>query len=128
MERFRMQTPLSRAVGLGSAKSGFGHWWIERITAIALIPLSLWFAASLIVQSRSDYQTFVHWLGAPINMLLMILLLVVLFWHAALGLQVVIEDYVHSGVKIWIVVVTRFACFAFALIGILATLRVTFEA
>jgi succinate dehydrogenase / fumarate reductase membrane anchor subunit len=127
MRRFRFQTPLGRAAGLGAAKSGFGHWWSERITAVALVPLSAWFAASLIAQRGSDYHAFVHWLGGPVNTLLMILLLVVLFWHAALGLQVVIEDYVHSGAKIWVLMATRFTCFALVMIGILATLRVAFS-
>lgn len=101
---------------------------MERITAVALLPLTIWFAASLIAQSRSDHGTFLRWLGTPINTLLMILLLIALFWHAALGLQVVIEDYVHSDAKIWILIATRFVCFGFAAAGIMATLRVTFEA
>jgi succinate dehydrogenase / fumarate reductase membrane anchor subunit len=127
MKRFRIQSPLGRAAGLGSARSGFGHWWTERITAVALVPLSVWFAACLIAQRGSDYDAFRNWLGAPVNTLCMMLLLVALFWHAALGLQVVIEDYVHSGAKIWLLVATRLACFAGASIGILATLRVAFE-
>jgi succinate dehydrogenase / fumarate reductase membrane anchor subunit len=128
MDRYREQTPRARAAGLGSSKSGFGHWWVERVTAVALLPLSVWFAASLIAHAGSDYETFIHWLGTPINAVFMILLLVVLFWHAALGLQVVIEDYIHSGVKIWLLLVARFACFALMVIGIMATLRTAFEA
>jgi succinate dehydrogenase / fumarate reductase membrane anchor subunit len=101
---------------------------MERITAIALLPLTIWFAGSLIAHSGSDYGTFMHWLGAPINTLLMVLLLIALFWHTALGLQVVVEDYVHSNAKIWILIATRFVCFGLAVVGIMATLRVTFEA
>lgn len=128
MERHRIQTPLGRATGLGSAKSGFKHWWVERITAVALLPLSVWIAGSLIAHSGSDYRTFIAWLGAPINMVLMMLLLITLFWHAALGLQVVIEDYIHSDAKIWALLAARFICFAAAAIGILATLGIGVEA
>lgn len=128
MERHRIQTPLGRVTGLGSAKSGFKHWWVERITAVALLPLSVWFAGSLIAHSGSDYRTFTAWLGAPINMVLMMLLLITLFWHAALGLQVVIEDYIHSDAKIWALLAARFICFAAATIGILATLGISVEA
>jgi len=128
MRRFRIQTPLGRALGLGSAKSGFGHWWTERITAVALVLPAIWFAASLIAHSRSDYDTFIRWLREPINTALTVLLLVTLFWHAALGLQVVIEDYVHSGAKIWALLVMRFACFALAAVGIIAALRIALGA
>lgn len=124
MERYRFRSPLGRAVGLGSAKAGFGHWWTERVTAVALVPLSVWFAASLIAHSGGGYETFTVWLGSPVTAVLMILLLIALFWHAALGLQVVIEDYVHSGAKVWALLATRFLCFALAVAGILATLRV----
>ncbi|MGO4563411.1 succinate dehydrogenase, hydrophobic membrane anchor protein [Rhizobiales bacterium 3FA27D7] len=128
MRRFRIQTPLGRAVGLGSAKSGFGHWWSERITAVALVLPAIWFAASLIAHSGSDYGTFILWLREPTNTALMVLLLVTLFWHAALGLQVVIEDYVHSVAKIWALIVMRFACFALAAVGIIATFRIALGA
>jgi len=124
MDGYHFRSPLGRAMGLGSAKTGFGHWWIERITAVALIPLSVWFAASLIAYSGSDYQTFIRWIGSPVTAVLMILLLIALFWHAALGLQVVIEDYVHSGAKIWTLLAARFVCFALAAAGIVTTLKV----
>ena len=124
MDGHRFRSPLGRAVGLGSAKAGFGHWWTERITALALIPLSVWFVASLIAYSGSGYQAFVGWIGSPVTTVLMILLLIALFWHAALGLQVVIEDYIHSGAKIWMLLITRFVCFALATAGIVATLQV----
>jgi succinate dehydrogenase / fumarate reductase membrane anchor subunit len=127
MGRYRIQTPFGRAAGLGSAKSGFEHWWIQRITAVALLPLTIWFIGSLIAYSGSDHGTFVRWLGAPINTVFMVLLLIALFWHAALGLQVVIEDYVHSGAKFWALIAVRFACFGLAVIGIVATLRIAFE-
>jgi succinate dehydrogenase / fumarate reductase membrane anchor subunit len=104
--------------------SAVKHWWRERASALALVPLTLWFAASLIVQAGSDHATFIAWLQRPLNSLLMALLLVGCFYHAALGLQVVIEDYIHSGLKTFAILGTRFACFVFAAAGILAILRI----
>jgi succinate dehydrogenase / fumarate reductase membrane anchor subunit len=127
MDRQRMRSPLARARGLGSAKEGVESWWLERVMAVALIPLTLWFAASLIALSHSDYTAFVAWLKAPLAALLMVLLLIGLFVHLALGLQVVIEDYVHSDAKIPALIGARFACFALCIAGILATLRIVFR-
>ena len=124
MERDDMRTPLARAIGLGSAKDGIQHWWMQRISAIALIPLTVWFIAAIIAQTGADYTTFVAWLRSSITDILMVLLLIALFHHAALGLQVVIEDYVHSGTRFAAVIVVRLICFAFAVVGILATLRI----
>ncbi|MGB3486554.1 MAG: succinate dehydrogenase, hydrophobic membrane anchor protein [Xanthobacteraceae bacterium] len=124
MVGYRFRSPLGLAMSLGSAKSGFGHWWTERVTAVALIPLGVWFAASLIAHSGSNYEAFIGWMGSPITAVLMILLLITLFWHIALGLQVAIEDYVHSGTKICLLLITHFLCFALAVGGIVATLRI----
>jgi len=124
MDRERMGSPLARAIGLGSAKSGVEHWWAERVSAVALVPLTLWFVASTIAHIRSDHAGFVAWLRGFPTMVLMILLLLALFHHTALGLQVVIEDYVHSGLKLPAVVAVRLLCFAVAAAGILATLKI----
>jgi succinate dehydrogenase / fumarate reductase membrane anchor subunit len=124
MDRQRMRSPLGRARGLGSAREGVESWWLERVMAVALVPLTLWFAASLIALGRSDYATFIAWLKTPLAALLMVLLLIALFTHLALGLRVVIEDYVHSGAKIPALLAARFACFALGIAGILATLRI----
>jgi succinate dehydrogenase / fumarate reductase membrane anchor subunit len=128
MNREPMRSPLGHALGLGSAKNGVEHWWLQRVTAIALVPLTVLFAASLIAHAGSDYATFIAWLRTPIATILMTLLLIALFYHAALGLQVVIEDYVHSGKKIPLLLSVRFGCFALAVAGILATLRIAFGA
>jgi succinate dehydrogenase / fumarate reductase membrane anchor subunit len=120
------RSPLARAVGLGSAKKGSQHWWAERVTAVALVPLTLWFVASIIAHAGSDYATFITWLQAPLTTLLMILLLIALFHHSALGLQMVIEDYVHSGVKFAAVSTVRLGCYGLAVAGSIATLRVAF--
>ena len=84
-----MRSPLSRARGLGSAREGVAHWWMQRVTAVALIPLTLWFAASLIALIGSDYNTFIAWLKAPLVTILMLLLLIALCHHMGLGLRVV---------------------------------------
>lgn len=120
-------SPLGRAIWLGSAKEGVSDWWRERVTAVALIPLTLWLVGSIIAHSSSDYAVFVTWLKAPSVTLMMILLLAALFYHTALGLQVVIEDYVHSALKIPALLTMRFACFVCAAAGILAVLRIAFD-
>jgi succinate dehydrogenase membrane anchor subunit len=120
------RSPLAKAVGLGSAKEGVGHWWAERVSAVALVPLTLWFAAALIAHTGSDHAAFVAWLRAPHVTILMILLLIASFYHAALGLQVVIEDYRHTWTKFAALIAMRLGCFAFAAAGIVATLRIAF--
>jgi succinate dehydrogenase / fumarate reductase, membrane anchor subunit len=124
MDRQQMRSPLARAIGLGSAREGVERWWMERLSAVALIPLTLWFIASIIAHTGSDYTTFIAWLRAPLVSVLMILLLIALFQHTALGLQVVIEDYVHSGAKFAALVTLRLGCCALAVAGIVATLRI----
>jgi succinate dehydrogenase / fumarate reductase membrane anchor subunit len=122
-----MRTPLARAIGLGSAKEGVRAWWAERVSAVALVPLTLWFAASIIAHTGSDYATFIVWLRTPLAAILMILLLIALFYHTALGLQVVIEDYIHSGAKFAAVVAVRLGSCALATAGVVATLRIAFS-
>ncbi|QPC88798.1 succinate dehydrogenase, hydrophobic membrane anchor protein (plasmid) [Mesorhizobium sp. NBSH29] len=126
MDRQDTRSPRSRAVGLGSAKHGSQQWWMERVSAVALVPLTLWFVASIIAHSGSDYAAFIAWLGTPFATTFMVLLLIALFYHTALGLQVVVEDYVHTGAKLPIVVAVRLGCFAFAASGVIATLRIAF--
>lgn len=91
-----LRSPLARARGLGSAKEGIHHWWSQRLTALALIPLGLWFIYSLVVMTGANYTTVIAWLANPLNAVLMLLFIISLFYHAALGLQVVIEDYTKS--------------------------------
>jgi succinate dehydrogenase / fumarate reductase, membrane anchor subunit len=121
-----MRSPLARAIGLGSAKEDLRDWWAERVSAVALIPLTLWFTAVIIAHSGSDYVTFIGWIRSPLSATLMILLLIALFHHTALGLQVVIEDYVHSGAKFAWIIAVRLGCVAFAVAGIVATLHIAF--
>jgi succinate dehydrogenase / fumarate reductase membrane anchor subunit len=127
VDRRDTRSPLARAAGLGSSKSGVEHWWAERVSAVALVPLTLWFIASIISHSSGDYTAFVVWLRAPVPAVLMILLLMALFHHTVLGLQVVIEDYVHSGARLAAVLMLRLSCFALTTAGIVATLRIVFR-
>ena len=90
------RTPLGRARGLGSAKQGTGHWLAQRFTAVALIPLTLWFVISVMIYMRADYVTVLSWLHSPVVAVLLVLLVATLYYHAYLGLQTVIEDYVHD--------------------------------
>ena len=122
-----MRSPLARAIGLGSAKTGVGAWWAERVSAVALVPLILWFVASIIAHTGSDHAAFVVWLRTRLASIPMVLLLIALFYHTALGLQVVIEDYVHSGFKFAAVIAMRLACFVMATAGIMATSRIVFS-
>ena len=116
-----MRSPLGRAVGLGSAKEGVEHWWLQRITAVALVPLSLWFVTAIIRLVGADVDTVGDWVGRPLPAILLVLLLIATFWHAALGLQVVIEDYIHAEfAKLGLVIIVRLACFAFVVAGIFA--------
>jgi succinate dehydrogenase / fumarate reductase membrane anchor subunit len=124
MNRPSFRSPLGRAIGLGSAKSGLRHWLAERVTAVALVPLTLWFVASIIAHAGSDYTAFITWLKTPFAAGGMILLLIALFHHTALGLQVVIEDYVHSGARFAAVIAIQLCCYGLAVVGIIATLRI----
>lgn len=91
------RTPLARARGLGSAHHGSAHWWHQRITALVLLPLGLWFVLCLIHLPAADFETAQGWFRHPVNGILAFGFAVTAFYHAALGIQVVIEDYVHTG-------------------------------
>ncbi|MDE3015407.1 MAG: succinate dehydrogenase, hydrophobic membrane anchor protein [Pseudomonadota bacterium] len=120
-----LRTRLARVKGLGAAHRGVSHWWWQRVTALALIPLSLWFVASLVsALLLPDVMKVAQWFASPVNALLMIALLAALFLHAKLGVQVIIEDYVHSPVmKYTLLLLNMFICFAFAAVCILAVLK-----
>jgi succinate dehydrogenase / fumarate reductase membrane anchor subunit len=116
--------PFLRSKARGSAKEGAGHWWRERVTAVALIPLTLWFFASIIAHNASDYSAVIAWLRMPSSTLMMVLLLVTLFYHTALGLQIIIEDYVHSTRKVPALIITRLGCLALVVAGTFSVLRI----
>ncbi|MEQ8734221.1 MAG: succinate dehydrogenase, hydrophobic membrane anchor protein [Rhodospirillaceae bacterium] len=124
-----LRSALGKARGLGSAKDGTHHWWLQRVTAIALIPLTIWFVASLIALAGHDYAAFLNWFGQPINATVMILFLAVAFHHAQLGMQVVIEDYVSShGWRTATNLLVKFACYALAALSIISILTIALGA
>jgi succinate dehydrogenase / fumarate reductase, membrane anchor subunit len=120
-----LRSPLSRVQGLGSAKDGTAHWWAQRVTAVALIPLTLWFFISLLTLPGLDFETVRTWLSVPISGFLGMLLVAVLTYHSYLGTQVIVEDYItSSGMKILSLMVLRFLYVLAGGAGIFAILRV----
>lgn len=112
-------------MGLGFAKTGVAHWWLQRVTAVALVPLLMWFIASLIAHAGGDHGAMVAWLGKPVVAILMVLLLITLFQHMALGLRVVIEDYVHTDRwRFAAVAAVQIGCLVLTVAGVLATLAI----
>jgi succinate dehydrogenase / fumarate reductase membrane anchor subunit len=91
-----MRSPLGRARGLGAAKAGAAHWWAQRLTAIALVPLTLWFICAALRLVGASHQDLLAWIGGPVPIVLLIALVLATFYHLQLGLQVVLEDYVHG--------------------------------
>jgi succinate dehydrogenase / fumarate reductase, membrane anchor subunit len=122
-----LRSPVARVRGLGSAKEGVHHWWMQRVTAIALIPLSVWFVASVVCLAGADQAAITQWLGAPFTLGALSLTLIAAFYHAVLGLQVVIEDYIHAkAVKLTLILLVQFSAFAFTAAGIIAMLMIAF--
>lgn len=120
------QTPLAKIRGLGSAKAGTGHFWMQRITAITLIPLSLWMVAFTKQLLNASHEEIVNWLAGPLDTVLAIAWIIAAFYHAALGLQVVVEDYVHSEWrKISLIWIIKVAFLFFALLAIIAVFRIS---
>ena len=124
-----LRSALGSARGLGSAKEGLHHWWGQRLTALALIPLSLWFVVSVLSLMGSDLAAYSAWVSNPLNATLLVLTLAVTFHHAQQGLQVVIEDYVSNhGLRTAAIILVKFACFALGALTIFSVLKVAFGA
>ncbi len=120
-----IRTPLGFVRGLGTAKDGTHHWWMQRVTSVALIPLVVWFAIAMLSVSRADYPTLQHWMSHPVNAGLLIALLVAMFYHAHLGMQVIYEDYVRPECRKFIaVLVTQFILFLLGAISVVAVLKI----
>ena len=119
-----LRSPLARVRGLGSAKDGTGHFIIQRLTALALIPLSIWFVVAVIAHLNAPYFMFVQWMSGLGTATLFILTLIATFWHAALGLSTVIEDYIHHELtKLLLLALVKLLCFGFALLGVLSVIK-----
>ncbi len=124
-----LRSTLGRVRGLGSAKEGVRHWWAQRVTAIALVPLSIWFVVAVISLMGADYTQYQAWIGQFGNALLMILATLVLFYHAHLGMQVIIEDYVHGeGARVITLLFFKFVLAGLAASCVLAVVLVALGA
>jgi succinate dehydrogenase / fumarate reductase membrane anchor subunit len=120
-----LRTPLGKVRGLGSAKHGLEHWWAQRLTAVALLPLSIWFIVSLLKLAALDHAELTYWLASPLNAALLIFLVFALFHHAQLGMQVVIEDYIHSDFeKIASLLLVKFLAIFCVLISVLSIIKI----
>ena len=120
-----LRSPLGRVLGLGSAKGGSSHWYAQRVSAVALVLLCLWFILSLAALDGASYEQVTSWLGSPLHTALAMLFVAAAAWHAMLGLQVVIEDYVAGkGVRASVLVAIKFALVVAAVVGVLAVLRI----
>ncbi|WP_415183170.1 succinate dehydrogenase, hydrophobic membrane anchor protein [Phaeovulum sp.] len=115
-------TAYSVAHGRGAAGHAAHHWWAQRVSAIALVPLVLWLLVALAGGAAADYAALTVWLGAPLNAALMILLVIAAFHHAALGLKTIAEDYVHSRARFAVIAFVQLACAAGGGAGIVATM------
>ena len=122
-----LRSPLGHARGLGAAKTGVEHWWAQRLTALALVPLFVWFVVSVIVNVGAPHGEALAWIGHPVNAVVLVLLLGGTFHHAQLGLQVVVEDYVQrEWLKIAGLLVIKAAAIVLALATIFAVLWIAF--
>lgn len=120
-----IQTPLNRARGLGSAKSGVAHFWHQRVTAVALVPLTIWFVWAVARYTGAPYEDVRAFLGDPFNAAAMLLFVIAGLYHMALGVQVVIEDYItREGMKLALLLLTKFAAFAIGVVSAIAVLRI----
>ena len=121
-----MRTPLSKVRGLGSAKSGTEHFWHQRLTSLLLVPLVLWLGFSLAAMPV-DHATLTEWIAQPLVTVGLVLLIIVVFYHAQLGLQVIIEDYISSHARRTVVLLmSNLACLAFGAVGVVSVLRISF--
>jgi succinate dehydrogenase / fumarate reductase membrane anchor subunit len=119
-----MRSELGQVRGLGPARSGVAHWWAQRLTALALLPLTLWFILAIISLSGAPHEVVLDWTGRPLTVVLLICLVLATFYHMQLGLQVVIEDYIHvERTKLLAIVAMKAATFLLGLSALVAVLK-----
>ena len=123
----RYETPIARVRGLGSARSGAHHWWLERLTSVSTLILFVWLIVSLLRLPSLGHESVTLWLSSPLAAVPMLLLIVSTFWHLKLGLQIVVEDYVHEeGLRLFSVVLVNFFAIAGAALAAFAVLKIAF--
>lgn len=122
-----MRSTLGKVRHLGSAKEGVHHWWMQRLTALALVPLVIWFVISVAGLAGMDHAAAVAWISSPAVAITLVLLIAATFYHAQLGLQVVIEDYLHNeGVKLAVLIAVKFAAIVLGVAATFAVLKIAF--
>ncbi len=120
-----LRSPIKRVRGYGSAHDGTHHFWVQRLTAVALVPLLVWLVWSVASLSGASHVEFTAWVERPLNAVLLVVALGALFWHSMLGLQVVVEDYIHSApIKLATLIILKFAHLGLGLAAIYAVLRI----
>ena len=123
----QLRSHLGRVRGLGSSNGGVHHWWMQRLTGISLVPLCLWFVFSVVGLVDADLLTVTDWVGRHFNPVLLILFVICMFHHAQLGLQVVIEDYIHSeSTKVTLLVLVKLGALLLGACSAFAVIRLTF--
>ena len=127
MNKQQLRSNLARAKGLGSTHEGTDHFIQQRMTALALIPLVLWFCFAIAMLPAMDYMSLRSWVQSPLNSILLITIIVVSFYHLQLGLQVIIEDYIATFyIKLSTIIVMKFVCFLLCITGVFSTLMIAF--
>ena len=122
-----LMTPLNRVLGLGTAKGAGEHWWLQRMTAVALLPLGLWLAYQLLTLVSFSYASVVAWVREPATSILLILLVVAVGYHSVLGVQVVIEDYVPGkGTRAATLMASTLAHVGLTIAAVFAVLKIAF--
>jgi succinate dehydrogenase / fumarate reductase membrane anchor subunit len=122
-----LMTPLNRVLGLGQARGAAEHWWVQRMTAVALLPLGLWLAYELLTMPGFDYTSVVAWVREPVTSILLILFVVAAGYHSSLGIQVVIEDYVTGkGLRAATLMASTLAHVALTIAAVFAVLKIAF--
>lgn len=121
-----LRSPLRRVTYLGSARSGSGHWFGQRISAVALVLLGIWLVLALATMGGGTHANVVAWLSSPVAASFAVLLVLTAAWHAVLGLQVVIEDYVGDRGRLAVLLVVKFVFAVATVIGVLSVLRIAF--